>query len=169
MRSQLMLLVAVAAALIFLPSSRARADDKAISNVSGTGLYRSEQGCLRAIPFFDKRLAALGLRVTRPTECREVQGELDAYEPSFQAESDEPMVTETALAAPLQDEKSCRASLSALVSVVAEKDELIVESSCIPISVSDFEQGELITGQYQPMVILLKRLKPAQAPALARR
>ncbi|MBI3543240.1 MAG: hypothetical protein HY075_08220 [Deltaproteobacteria bacterium] len=124
--------------------------------VKGTGLYRTEQDCVRALPAFNRRLERLGLRLTKATECEEVQGEFDAYAPSFEVESDTPMVAETALAGLMPDEKSCNESLRALTRVVADKDEKILEASCVPVTVVDQEEDEMRSGQFQPMVILLK-------------
>lgn len=154
MRSQFMLALAVSAAAIFMSPSPAHAAE---SVVKGTGVYRSEQGCLRILPAFARRIESLGLRLTAQPECEEVQGELDAYAPKFEAVADSPTIPETAVAAPLQDEESCRRSLHALIQVVAEPNETIVEASCVPISESDMEHGELVAGQFQPMVFLLKR------------
>ncbi|MBI3556931.1 MAG: hypothetical protein HY074_11760 [Deltaproteobacteria bacterium] len=139
--------------------------------VKGTGIYRTERECTSQLPAFNRRLAKLGLRLTKATECEEVQGEIEAFAPAFEAESDIPMSAMTAVASIFENEKVCRAQLDALLGVVAEKNEVVVEAACVPVAVAEQEEDEVKIGQFQPMVVLLKN-KPTPQPQrqnLARR
>jgi hypothetical protein len=126
------------------------------ADFKGTGIHRdNERECLKSLPSFTKRLAALGVQMSKEPECEEVLGEPEAYAPVFVASSRKPLLAETAAAAPTESRAACNATLSELVAVVADQDEVIVESGCVTLTVADAETGET-SGQFQPMVFLLK-------------
>jgi hypothetical protein len=126
------------------------------ADLKGTGIFRdTEQDCLRSLPSFAKRLGALGIRLSKELECQEVLGEPEAFEPVFEAVSAKPLLAETAAAAPMDSRRSCEFTLRELVAVVADPDETVVESGCVPLTVADPETGET-SGLFQPMVFLLK-------------
>lgn len=156
-----MMLKAVAAAVIFgslfLPTQA-----QAANVVKGTGIYRTEQECVASVPAFNRRLVKLGLRLTKPTECEEVLGEMEAYAPTFHAESDLPLVAVTAVASIFPNELACEQNLKAMLRVVADDNETVVEASCVPVAVVEQEEDEMRTGQFQPMVFLLKNKQQRQ-------
>lgn len=128
----------------------------AAASVKGTGVYRSERDCLRQLPAFNRKLQAMGLTLTKATECEEVLGQEDAYAPAFEGVADRELAAETAVAGIFESREGCETNLRAMLSVVAGENEAIIESACVPVSIVDQESDELRTGQFQPMVVLLK-------------
>lgn len=155
------LLRAGAAAIIIMspfvsPYSWSWAEDQAPEVVKGTGIYRSADDCLKSIPPLGRKLGKAGLKLTKPIECQEVAGEPESFEPVFEATSALNIEVETAIGSYVENIDACQINLKAMLHIVADKSERIIDAQCIPVSISDFESGELKTGQFQPMVLLIK-------------
>lgn len=130
--------------------------------VKGSGVFRGEQECLRNIPTLARKLANAGVRLSRPIECFEVQGERDSFEPVFEGVAEFSTEAETAVAGYVNDRGACETNLKTLLGSVAANHEIILEYGCVPVSISNFETGEVETGQFQPMVVLLKITRTAE-------
>lgn len=125
--------------------------------IKGTGVSRQDEAtCLREISAFEKRLVKHGLILTKKTECETVDGEAEAFAPVFEAQSDRPLLAETAVTIYQSTRESCEKTLKALLAGVADENEIIIDAGCAPLTILDAEDPEMITETFQPTVTLLK-------------
>ena len=125
--------------------------------VKGVGVARPDEAtCLREISSLEKRLVKQGLILTKKTECEPIDGEAEAFAPIFEAQSARPWLTETAITIYQPSRETCEKTLKALLSGVADENEVIIDAGCAPLTILDAEDPELVTDTFQPTVTLLK-------------
>lgn len=142
------------ALLVIAPLKKADADE--LKRVQGTALPReSQEACESELKNVAKRLAARGIHVTSDNlECLPVEGEPEAFEPSFKGVTARAVSVQTVQAMPQESRSLCKQQLEALSKVALEEGETTLEQGCVPLTVQENENS--FQTLHQPMMIVLK-------------